>query len=133
MQIGEHNLYERLGEAGFAALAADFYDGVRADDVLAPMYRQHLDQTGEDWPDAEARFREFLIQRFGGPHRYSEARGHPRLRMRHMPFRIDERARDRWLSIMDIAMDRAGTPPEARKILEPAFRHMADFMVNTPG
>ena len=84
-----------FGEDGFARLVRAFYAQVPADDVLGPMYPR------DDLEGAEQRLRDFLVGRFGGPPRYIEQRGHPRLRMRHMPFTVDERARDRWVLLME--------------------------------
>ena len=62
----------------------------------------------QDLADAEQRLRDFLVGRFGGPSRYIEARGHPRLRMRHMPFAITPAARQRWLELMARALEEPG-------------------------
>ena len=94
------------GSPTFVRLVARFYEGVRADPVLAPLYPQ------DDWDGAEERFRSFLEQYWGGPTTYSERRGHPRLRMRHAPFAIGEKERDAWLSHMRDALDSLELPPE---------------------
>ena len=86
------------GEAFFERLVAAFYARVAHDPILRPMY------PDEDLAAAERRLRLFLMQYWGGPQTYSDERGHPRLRMRHMDFRIDAAARDRWLSLMHDAM-----------------------------
>lgn len=86
-----------------------------------------------DLAGAEQRLLDFLVGRFGGPMRYIEQRGHPRLRMRHAPFAIDEGARDRWIALMMAAMDEAQLPVEVHALLEGFFRHTADFMRNRPG
>ena len=125
------SLYAALGEEGFARLVRAFYARVETDDILGPMYRQSTARTGETLADAELRLREFLIQRFGGPHRYSAARGHPRLRARHIPFVIDKAGADRWVALMDEAMMEARIPPDAAATMRPFFRQVADFMVNT--
>jgi len=122
----EDQLYAAIGEEGFTRLIAAFYRRVPGDDILSPMY-PHDDLAG-----AEERLRDFLIGRFGGPMRYVEKRGHPRLRMRHAPFVIDSRARDRWMELMTAALDETQLPAEARQILEPFFRQTADFMRNRP-
>lgn len=124
------SLYRVLGEEGFARLVRAFYARVETDDILGPMYRESTARTGETMTDAEARLREFLIQRFGGPQRYSAARGHPRLRARHMPFVIDQAGADRWVSLMDAAMAEAEIPAEAAATMRPFFRQVADFMIN---
>ena len=94
------------GEPFFTALVSAFYTRVAADPILRPMY------PGEDLAAAERRLRLFLMQYWGGPQTYSEERGHPRLRMRHVGFRIDSAARDRWLTLMHDAMVEQGLPPE---------------------
>lgn len=131
MQLGEQQIYELIGDDGFDRLTAAFYRRVANDDILAPMYAQAMQREGEpDHEPARLRLRDFLIQRFGGPPRYSEARGHPRLRMRHMPFAIDEAARDRWLDIMDASLEEADIHEPARSTLRAVFAHIADFMRN---
>ena len=87
--MSEGDVYSRIGEDGFQRLVAAFYAQVPGDDILGPMYPK------EDMHGAEERLRDFLIGRFGGPRRYEERRGHPRLRMRHMPFQLDQASRDR--------------------------------------
>jgi hemoglobin len=87
------------GEPTFRALVERFYAGVREDPVLRPMY------PADDWEGAQTRLRMFLEQYWGGPRTYSDNRGHPRLRMRHAPFAIDEAARDAWLRHMRAAVD----------------------------
>lgn len=87
------------GEPTFRALVEHFYAGVREDPVLRPMY------PADDWEGAETRLRMFLEQYWGGPTTYSDNRGHPRLRMRHAPFAIDDAARDAWLTHMRAAVD----------------------------
>ena len=124
MQIGELQIYDAIGEDGFARLVRAFYAQVPADDILGPMY------PADDLPGAEARLRDFLIGRFGGPQRYIEQRGHPRLRMRHAPFAIDLHARDRWIALMDTALTEAAIPAPVAAILRPFFVQTADFMVN---
>ena len=87
MDLLDTQIFSIIGEDGFTQLVAAFYRRVPTDDLLGPMYKDH-DLTG-----AEQRLCAFLIQRFGGPDHYSQQRGHPRLRMRHGPFHIDNRAR----------------------------------------
>ncbi len=83
-----------------------------------------------DLAGAEQRLRDFLIGRFGGPPRYIERRGHPRLRMRHMPFPIDRRARDRWMQLMTKAVEEAGFSEEIGAFLLHFFDQTATFMIN---
>jgi hemoglobin len=94
-------LYERVGGARFFERLVDaFYDGVADDEVLLRLYPEAPDLTG-----ARHRLTLFLIQYWGGPTTYSDERGHPRLRLRHMPFRIGREERDRWLTHMGDAID----------------------------
>ena len=125
--ITDGEIYGQIGEEGFARLVAAFYRQVPGDDVLGPMYPR------EDMQGAEQRLRDFLIGRFGGPPRYMEQRGHPRLRMRHMPFKLDRQARDRWVQLMDRALDEAQLPKESTDLLRAFFHHMATFLMNAPG
>ena len=90
------------GEPFFRRLVDAFYDGVAGDDVLVRLYPEAPDLTG-----ARARLRLFLIQYWGGPTTYSDERGHPRLRMRHLPFHIGREERDRWLEHMTAAIEAA--------------------------
>jgi len=113
-----------IGEEGFARLVAAFYRRVPTDDVLAPMYPKH------DLAGAEQRLREFLIQRFGGPDHYSQRRGHPRLRMRHIPFKIDRPARDRWIELMEQSLAEVQLPDAAVAPLRKFFHDAATFMIN---
>jgi len=125
--ISDGDIYAQIGEEGFARLVAAFYNQVPADDILGPMY------PADDLPGAEERLRDFLVGRFGGPQRYIESRGHPRLRMRHMPFKLDLAARDRWVQLMDKALEETALPPESTQALREFFHHMATFMINTQG
>jgi hemoglobin len=88
------------------------------------MYPPH------DMAGAEQRLRDFLIGRFGGPPRYIEQRGHPRLRMRHMPFTIDQRARDRWIELMERALDEVELPPDVTALMRDFLAQVATFMIN---
>ena len=123
----EQDIYSIIGEAGFEDLVAHFYRHVPADDILGPLYR------GRDLAGAEKRLREFLIYRFGGPARYIEERGHPRLRMRHAPFAIDHPARDRWLRLIASALEETNMPAEAKEILWTYFESTATAMINQAG
>ena len=84
----------------------------------------------EDLAGAEERLRDFLIGRFGGPQRYIEQRGHPRLRMRHAPFAIDAAARNRWVMLMDRALEEAKLPDDVTSLLREFFHGVATFMMN---
>jgi hemoglobin len=122
--LTDEQVYARIGEDGFARLVRAFYAQVPADDVLGPMYPPH------DLEGAEQRLRDFLIGRFGGPQRYIEQRGHPRLRMRHMPFAIDQQARDRWMALMSRALEEAKLPDEVTALLQEFLGGVATFMIN---
>jgi hemoglobin len=122
--VDEGEVFGLIGEEGFRRLVSAFYAQVPGDELLGPMYPQG-DMTG-----AEERLRDFLIGRFGGPPTYIEKRGHPRLRMRHSPFRLDEAARNRWVQLMDRALDEAALPAEAEQVLRPFFHGTATFLRN---
>jgi len=123
----ELDLYATIGEDGFRRLIAAFYRQVAGDDVLGPMYPKH------DLAGAEQRLRDFLIGRFGGPQRYIEQRGHPRLRMRHMPFAVNSAARERWMQLMTNALDDVMLPPEADALLREFFHGVSAMLINRPG
>lgn len=120
----DHEIYAAVGEDGFQRLVAGFYRQVPADDVLGPMYPAH------DLAGAEQRLRDFLIGRFGGPSRYIEQRGHPRLRMRHMPFAVSAAARQRWLRLMTNALDEGRFPPDIDALLRAFFHDVSAMLVN---
>ena len=120
-------VYEQIGATGLRELVAAFYRRVKKDDLLGPMYPE------SDWQGAEERLADFLVYRFGGSQKYIEERGHPRLRMRHMPFRIGEAERDRWLQLMGKAMVEQAIAEPAAGLLEDFFVQTADFMRNQEG
>ena len=124
------DLFHALGEDGLARIVSAFYRRVPADDILGPMYQQAIAHSGGSIADAEKRLLEFLIFRFGGPDRYVQQRGHPRLRMRHMPFSIDQHAARHWIAIMAASMDECAIHGETRTILDRYFAATAMFMVN---
>ncbi len=125
MAIDELAIFDRIGEDGFARLVRAFYAQVPGDPVLGPMY------PAGDLAGAEGRLRDFLVGRFGGPPRYVERRGHPRLRARHQPFTIDRTARDRWMLLMTRALDEVALPPEVDAALRAFFDATATFMINS--
>ena len=105
------SLYDRVGgDAFFVELVDRFYDGVAADPRLRPMYPQDL-------TDSRRHLALFLMQYWGGPKAYGEERGHPRLRMRHAPHRIDDLARDAWLAHMHDALDAMAMDDDVREAL----------------
>lgn len=112
------------GENGIRQMVAAFYRRVRHDALIGPMYPK------DDWEGSEERLADFLLFRLGGSTRYLETRGHPKLRMRHITFKIGLAERDRWLELMTAAMEETAVPAEAREFLEPFFAQVADFMRN---
>lgn len=127
MDLLDTHLYGLIGEQRFRQLVAAFYRRVPGDDILGPMYE------GRDMKAAEDRLADFLIQRFGGPDTYSQRRGHPRLRMRHGPFMIDQKGRDRWIEMMEGAMAEIDLPANAVPLLRSFFQDAATFMINHAG
>lgn len=118
--------YDRMGGADtFQRLVEVFYAGVAGDEVLRPMYPE------EDLGPAADRLRMFLEQYWGGPHTYSDQRGHPRLRMRHAPYRVDAEARDRWLLHMREGVDSLNLPEDLETELWNYLLMAAHSMVNT--
>lgn len=122
--LDDAQIYATIGEEGFERLVALFYRQVPTDDILGPMYPEH------DLAGAEERLRDFLVGRFGGPERYIERRGHPRLRMRHAPYPIDRAARDRWMELMGRALDEARLPPDVTEFLREFLAGVATMMMN---
>lgn len=121
----EGTLYAAVGGMGFFRRLVDaFYDGVEADPLLRPMYPE------PDLGPARERLTLFLGQYWGGPQTYSERRGHPMLRRRHVAFPIDVAARDRWLDHMDAAIVRVAPPDAVATALRDYFAMAADAMVN---
>jgi hemoglobin len=122
--------YDAIGGAEtFRTIVARFYELVRDDEILRPLYPE------DDFDAAEDRLRMFLEQYWGGPRTYSEQRGHPRLRMRHAPFRIGFLERDAWLRCMHTAVgsiDRQTLDDEHRGELLAYLDMAADSMVNAP-
>jgi hemoglobin len=120
----DEQVYAAIGDEGFTRLVRAFYAQVPGDEVLGAMYPPH------DLAGAEQRLRDFLVGRFGGPPRYIEQRGHPRLRMRHAPFAIDAAARNRWVALMDRALDETRLSEEVTSLLREFFHATATFMIN---
>jgi hemoglobin len=134
--MDEGNVFDRIGEEGFTRLVAAFYRQIPGDDVLGPMYRASPREGAESeeahMAAAEARLRDFLIFRFGGPQRYIERRGHPALRKRHFPFEVNQVARDRWVLLMNNALDETALPAEVTAVLREFLASVATFLINTP-
>lgn len=121
----EQSIYERVGgDPAFHKLVDVFYARVEADEILRPIFPENL-EAGKRWQFL------FLTQFFGGPDRYNQERGHPRLRMRHFPFQIDQQARDHWLMHMLAAIDEAGIPEPDRSEMRDYFERGSTFMINS--
>ena len=117
-------LYERVGgDAFFVDLVDRFYADVAQDPVLQPLYEDEL-------ADARHWLTEFLVQYWGGPRRYDDARGHPRLRMRHAPFAIGEQERDRWWTHMSAAVRASQLAPDDEAALLGYFANAAAALRN---
>jgi hemoglobin len=120
------NFYQAVGgEDTFRRIVSRFYARVAVDEILRPLYPE------EDLGPAAERLTLFLIQYWGGPHTYSDQRGHPRLRMRHAPFRISPIERDAWLTNMRIAVDEETLPDENRVQLWQYLEMAAQSLLNT--
>lgn len=120
----EPMLFDRVGGMDFfVRLVDEFYDGVVTDEVLWPLYPDQSDLAG-----AKHRLTLFLAQYWGGPTTYMEERGHPKLRMRHMPFHVGPLERDRWLVHMVVAIEAvtedAGVRAELTNYFVPAAEHL---------
>lgn len=122
----EQNFYEAIGgRKTIERIVEVFYAGVATDEVLKPMYPE------DDLGPAAERLTMFLEQYWGGPTTYSQLRGHPRLRMRHVPFHVDADARDRWLKHFRAGLDAAELDPAHDEAFWGYAQHAAQFMVNT--
>ncbi|TAK21173.1 MAG: globin [Chloroflexota bacterium] len=117
-------VFAEIGEAAFYQLTTAFYEGVATDPILRPMY------PDDNLEPARLRLTLFLIQFFGGPTTYSDERGHPRLRMRHLPFAIDRAARDIWVSHMSAALEGLALAPDVREVMSRYFEDAATFLIN---
>ena len=126
MESSSSSFYARVGgHATFQQLVHVFYQKVADDEVLRPLYPE------ADLGPAEERLLLFLEQYWGGPQTYSEQRGHPRLRRRHAPYRVDPLARDQWLAHMATAVDSLALDPVDREELWSYLDMAAHAMVNT--
>lgn len=123
--VGSNFWREVGGRATFEKLVRDFYVGVQNDEVLWPMYPE------DDLEGAIQRLTGFLEQYWGGPGTYSEQRGHPRLRIRHQPFKVNPDARDRWLHHMRAAVNGLSLSPLHENMLWDYLERAAHAMVNT--
>ena len=125
-QPAARSFYDEVGgHETFRRLVHRFYQGVTDDPYLRALYPE------DDLRPAEERLRMFLEQYWGGPTTYSERRGHPRLRMRHAPFKVNIEAREHWLHHMRIAVDSLALEPDQRRLLWDYLQRAAHSMVNT--
>ena len=125
MSAGFPTFYDEVGgHDTFVKLVHEFYRGVAADPALRAIYPE------EDLGPAEVRLRMFLEQYWGGPTTYSEQRGHPRLRMRHHPFKVTPVQRDRWLLHMLAAVDTLDLAPAHDLLLRDYLERAAHSLVN---
>ena len=127
MERDTTNYYELFGGEGFFAdLVSQFYAQVATNEILRPMYPE------SDMKGAAHRLQIFLEQYWGGPTKYQEERGHPRLRMRHAGFHINPAAKEAWLACMSTAVDGMNLQPELReklwRYLEGAALHMVNVL-----
>jgi hemoglobin len=121
-----NTLYERVGgEPFFTALIERFYAGVASDPLLRPLYPDDLGPPARH-------LALFLVQYWGGPRTYGEVRGHPRLRMRHLPFAIGRAERDAWLRHMASAVEASAAEPSDRAALLDYFASAATALLNQP-
>ena len=124
MSENQLSVYEMIGgEATFRRLVDSFYAKVEADEILRAIFPDDL-EAGKEWQFL------FLMQYWGGPWRYAEERGHPRLRMRHAPYAINEDLRNRWVQYMLEAIDEIGIEEPARSQMREYFEQGATFMIN---
>lgn len=118
------NVYDAVGgDETFHRLVNNFYKRVESDPVLRPIFPEDL-ESGK-----EKQFL-FLTQYFGGPSRYSQQYGHPRLRQRHFPFTIGVKEAEAWLNNMLAAIDESNIPEPARSEMRQYFERGAPFMIN---
>jgi hemoglobin len=120
------HIYAKIGsEQPFFQLVDAFYSRVDKDLILRPMYPADLSKPKQH-------LALFLIQRFGGRETYSHERGHPRMRGRHMPFKIGQSERDAWMRNMTAALDTVPEFAPYRPEIVAFFNHFATFMINQP-
>src|SRR5258706_155342 len=124
MDLLDTQLFQLIGEEPLTRLIASFYKRIPSDEILGPLYPK------EDLAGAQQPPREFVIHPFGGPETYSRTRGPPPLRMRPAPFPINERARDRWIQLMEQAIEEAALPANALPPLRAFFNDAATFLIN---
>lgn len=115
--------YETIGPNHIKKLIYDFYQGIQTDELLSPLYRDGFDL-------AEERLHLFMMQYLGGPETYSEKRGHPRLRKRHVHFPMNEETKNRWLHHMNKALQQSKMQEIHKKYLGDYFTKTAEFLIS---
>ena len=116
--------YERVGgHQFFVELVERFYQLVENDLFLRAIYPKDL-------KPGKAHLAAFLVQYWGGPHRYSTERGHPKLRLRHMPFSIGQKERDAWVAHMGSALDSMEISVDEARLMKDYFKATATLMIN---
>jgi len=141
--MADYSVYDLVGgKPTFQRLATAFYRRVEGDPVLRPMYPKNLwghataeerlagKSAGEGLCSPVDTMAAFLAQFFGGPPAYSDARGHPRLRMRHVNFKIGQAERDAWLTHMYAAIDEIGIEEPVRSLMRGYFDKTSTFLIN---
>ncbi len=122
--MDEQAVLREIGREGLIQITSTFYQKIKTDDLIGPMYPK------DQWEASETRLREFLLMRIGGETDYIKHRGHPRLRMRHVPYSIGTKERDRWVELMSQSIDQCQIPETSAAQLKEFFYQVADFLRN---
>lgn len=117
------SIYSKIGPERLRAIVDTFYDLVFDNEIIG-----HLFQTDKSL--IRDKQYQFLTQFLGGPHLYSESYGHPKMRMRHLPHKIDQEAMEEWLRCMKLAINQNIEDPQLAKALYDCFPRLAEHMVN---
>ena len=126
MNLENRTIYDLVGGSKtFEDLAEAFYRRVEGEALIRPMYPENL-------TDSVGALALFLAQFFGGPQSYSALRGHPRLKMRHLPFKIGEAERNAWLTHMLASIDEIRIQEPMRSLMRQYFKDTSAFLINTP-
>lgn len=121
----EVSLYTKIGGEKLKKLIHDFYTEIKKDELMAPLYEG-------DFEGAEERLYLFMIQYLGGPTTYSEQRGHPALRRRHVPYPVEDDTIAHWLRNMQVALSKSEIEEEHQAFLWEYFQKTAEFLRNRP-
>lgn len=122
--MDEKRIIQEIGREGLIKITSTFYQKIKLDALIGPMYPK------DQWEASETRLREFLLMRIAGETDYIKHRGHPRLKMRHVPFAIGIKERDRWLQLMSESISENSIPEQSASELNKFFSEVADFMRN---